>query len=528
MRYRLTGNFQYDLGIYGLKVVLDFFKEDYNYGDFWLEVDKSPEEILELITLKLMVDEGFGYFLRKIKSIKEKRDDEKLYDSKLREVIVEEKSLDKAVDFLSEAISEFCNRHFPEHKEITRREIEEILWGKLVELLNKVLLNFQPNKKVKGKKAFELALEKLKINEKDDKIGLCSFCGRNRGKEISRNTFFFAPARRNAFWFNRVSIFICPYCLASNLAITQSFIPLSNKNKETVAIYVPNLKLLEDFNKGLRALKFKDLGEVVNRVIEVEYEKLKLRYEAAVNDLQIVEVLNNSQNPHLEIYFLTNELKKKFSCIRSELDSLYTKYGDKLWGSIRTKKGYKTINISKELIKFLILNQKLFYLVQRFSRLSLMAEFYRIRKDDKPFAKGFYPQVLLEILKIHFKLEEGLDMEYLEAFKDYGQRLRKKIYANLAKEGKVSQNTFNNKLISVASSFLEASKGSFEYFTETLTRVMISYGVSVDAYLLSIISKTNYKEIATVIALSVMTESSRKDRKTSQEGEQQQEEVAEL
>ncbi|NPA54697.1 MAG: hypothetical protein GXO21_08550, partial [Aquificae bacterium] len=250
-----------------------------------------------------------------------------------------------------------------------------------------------------------------------------------------------------------------------------------------------------------------------------------------VNDLQIVEILNDPQNPRLEIYFLTNELRRKISYIKNELNNLYTKYSGRLWGSVKAKKGKEYISLSKELIMFLIHNQRLFHLVQKFSRLSLIAELYRRRKDNEPFVEGFYPWVLLEILKIHFKLEEGLDMEYLEAFKDYGQRLRKKIYANLAKEGKVSQNTFNNKLISVASSFLEASKGSFEYFTETLTRVMISYGVSIDADLLSIINKTNYREIATVIALSVMAEGSgsQKGREPDKEKEQQQNrEVAEL
>jgi hypothetical protein len=60
---------------------------------------------------------------------------------------------------------------------------------------------------------------------------------------------------------------------------------------------------------------------------------------------------------------------------------------------------------------------------------------------------------------------------------------------------------------------------------------MISYGVSIDADLLSIINKTNYREIATVIALSVMTEgsSSRKGGEPNKEKEQQQNrEVAEL
>jgi CRISPR-associated protein Cst1 len=45
VRYTLTGNFQYDLGIYGLKKVLDFFGEKYKTdGRFYIETDKNPED----------------------------------------------------------------------------------------------------------------------------------------------------------------------------------------------------------------------------------------------------------------------------------------------------------------------------------------------------------------------------------------------------------------------------------------------------------------------------------------------------
>jgi len=33
MEYKLTGNFQYDLGVFGLKRVLDFFSEPYETDD---------------------------------------------------------------------------------------------------------------------------------------------------------------------------------------------------------------------------------------------------------------------------------------------------------------------------------------------------------------------------------------------------------------------------------------------------------------------------------------------------------------
>ncbi|WP_028949876.1 hypothetical protein [Sulfurihydrogenibium subterraneum] len=55
MKYVLTGSFQYDLGIYGLKKILDFFEEEYETdGEYYIKVNKKPEEILELIILKLV------------------------------------------------------------------------------------------------------------------------------------------------------------------------------------------------------------------------------------------------------------------------------------------------------------------------------------------------------------------------------------------------------------------------------------------------------------------------------------------
>lgn len=96
-------------------------------------------------------------------------------------------------------------------------------------------------------------------------------------------------------------------------------------------------------------------------------------------------------------------------------------------------------------------------------------------------------------------------MNYFEAFKDYGQFLRGKVISQVSEGGNVNWNTFNNKIISLSNSFLDAGKGNFQQFMETLTRVMISYDAPIDTNLLKLINKDTYKEIATTIALSLMT-----------------------
>jgi len=96
-------------------------------------------------------------------------------------------------------------------------------------------------------------------------------------------------------------------------------------------------------------------------------------------------------------------------------------------------------------------------------------------------------------------------MDMYEAFKEYGQFLRGRVFSSLSESGEINWNTFQNKIISLSNSFLDASKGTYNQFMETLTRVMISYDAPIDSNLLQMINKNTYKDIATTIALSVMT-----------------------
>ena len=424
------------------------------------------------------------------------------FSKDIKDIVKSKKKLEGTIKIISEDIKIKIKEVLG--IDIPIKEIEDIIWNKSVNLLNNVLLNFQADMKAKGKDTLKKAIDKLykDIEEKN----LCSFCGINSGKRITRDTFFFAPAQYNAFWFNEPSIFICPYCLVSNLAITQSFTFLGNKI-DAVVVYRANLEDLENLNEGL---SIKDIGEITQKIIE--YEKLTLKKEATTKDLQIIEFVLDSQSPHMEFYLLTEDIIQKLLKIHSNIENLYTSYKDILWGQVKDKSGYKTINLSREILKYLTDNQKLFYLVQRFSKFSIMAEIFRENKVKNPPVKGFYVSVLLEILKIHFILEEKLKMSYFEAFKEYGQFLRGKVYAQLSEAGDINWNTFHNKIIALSNSFLDASKGSFEQFMETLTRVMISYDAPINTDHLEIINRNTYKEIATTIALALMTSKSNEEK----------------
>ncbi len=523
MKYTLTGNFQYDLGIYGLKKVLDSFKEKYKTdGRFYIEVDKKPEELLELVILKLISNESLAYFFYKVvetlfkdnKEIKKKIESLKKENSvkfaqNIETLTKENKNLEKVINKISKEIKSKIKELLD--IEINLKDIEDIIWNKSVNLLNNVLLNFQADMKVKGKETLKKAVEKL---YKDiEEANTCSFCGVNSGKGITRDTFFFAPAQLNAFWFNDLSIFICPYCLVSNLAITQSFTFLGNKIN-AVVVYRANLEDLENINDSLSS-ELKDIGEITKKIID--YEKLVLKERATLNDLQIIEFVLDSQSPHMEFYLLTEDIILKLLKVEDNINKLYDKYKESLWGQVKDKTGYKTINLSKEILKYLTNNQKLFYLVQRFAKLSIMAEIFRENKTKNPPVKGFYVYVLLEILKMHFVLEENLEMKHFKAFKEYGQFLRGRVLSQLSEGGNINWNTFNNKIIALSNSFLDASKGSFDQFMETLTRVMISYDAPINTDHLEMINRDTYKEIATTIALALMTEKSKNNKNIDEE-----------
>jgi CRISPR-associated protein Cst1 len=153
----------------------------------------------------------------------------------------------------------------------------------------------------------------------------------------------------------------------------------------------------------------------------------------------------------------------------------------------------------------------------------MRAEIYRQREEENPPVKGFSINVLLKILEMHFILE-GIGMNYYEASKEFGQLLRGKVKKKVTKVNEETQqeivdwNTFNNRIIQLANSFLDASKGNFQQFEDTLSRVIISYDADIDNSLLKVLDKTNYKEIATTIALSLLVKKDKDEKVNNSNG----------
>jgi len=531
-------------------------------------LNKVIDKIFEDEKIREKFEESNEYIDGKLRKYKETFD----------KLIKEQKSLKKVLEEGENSLSDFIFNIFQEvlgEKVAYRKEdIKDILYSKSVNLLNSIILNFQADNNAKGERALEKARQKLKLSEDEDKEHICSFCGQKGAFSIARDRFFFAPSHLNAFWENNPSIYACPYCSVCSLAIFEALTFLNNNRNDNdrndndinaIVVYKPNLKDLEELNDDLKE-KFeknnKSEDNVFRDVVKtiIEYEKIKLKKKNSIREeVQIIEFNLNRENPNVEFYILTEKIIDNIIAIEDQLKNLYENNKENLYGLVKkggAKKGkakYYKIDLLKELIKYISQNQKLIYLVQRYSRLGIIAEISRQKEDKAPLVKGFHIDVLLEILKMHFMLED-INMSYDEASKEheqsliryeaakkYGQSLRERIREKLLKidaetqqnsldpsntgvedssktvGGKTQQNsldsnTFKNRVIQLSNSFLDASKGSFQQFMETLTRVMISYDAFIDNNLLNILDKTTYREIATTIALALLVEKYKTDK----------------
>lgn len=518
LTFTLTGNFQYDLGILGLKRVLDFFEIDYRSDNtYYISVERDKEKLLEDIIAKLTIDNGVDYFYEKVpenlKSKKEKKSkrEEKLYiaQNDLKSVY-KKQGLSGLISLISKKIS-----NESENKE--DNIIEKIVWQKSVNLLNNILLNFQADMNVEGVDTLEKV--KAKLNSDIIRDSKCSFCNQREGKRLTRDVFFFAPSQYNAFWFNEPSLFICPECLVSNLAITQSFIFLGDK-RNAIVFYTPNLNEMENLNNALRShfesLNSYNFAYVFKSLIE--YEKKVLQREATIKELQVFSFNLNPQNPLMDVFILQESTIRNIIKIEEEINSLFNENNiNLLYGQVRKGGQYIEIDFAKEFLQAISQNQKIFYLVTKYARYCIMSEIFRQNGTEKPPIKNFSPKIFLIFLKIHFKLE-GFMNEF-EIFQDLGQRMRQRIYMVLTdNETKpIDWNTFNNKIISLANSYLNSSKASFQQFMELLARTIINLELNTNIDVIKSVTKDNFSEVATTIALSVLVAGSdeKRDSKTN-------------
>ncbi|MCX7911189.1 MAG: hypothetical protein N2505_06405 [Endomicrobia bacterium] len=208
-------------------------------------------------------------------------------------------------------------------KNDVRNYLTDLTWQKSVNLLNNILLNFQANTRAVGPEV--LVETKDKLNSDIIEGSNCSFCGKQNFKRLTRDVFFFAPAQYNISWFNEPNLFICPSCLVSNLAITQAFTFIGNK-QDAIVIYTPNLQDMEQLNSTINSVfssnsNSYELGKILKPIIE--YEKPKLQPEVTVKELQIFYFKLDFKNPLMEMFILTHSSILRLINIEDELGNLF-------------------------------------------------------------------------------------------------------------------------------------------------------------------------------------------------------------
>jgi len=318
----------------------------------------------------------------------------------------------------------------------------------------------------------------------------------------------------NASWFNAQNIFICPYCIASNLAVTHAITFLGQSYRNGIVVYVSNLQEFENIHKSFARFRSKDLGEITLTLLE--YIKLKLNQQAIVYDFQIIEFYIDSKEPDIKFYILNRHCIDNMIKIHALLETLYSSKSNRLWGTIKGSKGKNfSFNIGREIIFHLSHNLRFLNIVCKYYSYILRSEIIRQQiaegkiKQEKATIQGFFPDIFLDIIKIDIELYGGLSMQYLDEFKSYGQKIRNSIYASLI-EGKTYEeikSTFNNKIIALSNQIMNSTNSSFKQFAETLVRIAISHGVLLSNEQLGVLNENNYKDIGAIIALALISKS---------------------
>ncbi|TYC01073.1 MAG: hypothetical protein FXF54_01620 [Kosmotoga sp.] len=500
--YKLTGNFQYDLGIYGLKQILDFFNENYETDEkYYLKINKTPHEILEIIVKKLIDTKGLDYFIEKIN----KKQSLKLKNTHHNIEIYNNSTLDMFVTNLSKKIVSLYDAN--SKNKLDEAVIKDMLWQMITEMLNTTLLNFNPDKSLKGKQVFEKAYNNL-FPQNTKLKSKCTFCGQYLGKPIGREYFFNAPSALNFSWFNEQNIVICPYCILLNFCITEALTFFGNSKQNAYFVYFPNLIEMANLNNIFKSGQ-NSFSSLSNKIIE--YEKEKLIKTSVSHTLQIIEFTLNSQNPEINLYVLNKRNLEKIIKASDLFEKLFNK---KTYGQIKKGNNKTNIELSKEVFSSISNNQYLYLIVDKYINFVTKAYIDRFKKDQnknyKQTVTGFYPDVFLLLLQIDSKIKGGKYMDAFEVFHDFGQQLRSAVIRSSKNNNEINWNTANNKLIALSNKFITASKMEMRDLQNLITQQIISHHdkyIKLNSGQAKLINHGNYNNIATTIALSLLTES---------------------
>jgi len=480
LTFTLTGNFQYDLGILGLKKVLDFFEIEYKSDEYSITVNKDEWNYIGFLGYI------YGYYFKGLEEIKRKfKLKVNVNKNDFENFIKDKKNCKNIYDFWDE-LENFLQISV-ENKKL------ELAFYPALSVFNTSHLNvFNPSKKKlavkKNDKVFfyNLYISKFRTPEQTFQFEMskCDFCQQYKGESLNRNNFLLAPSAMNEGWFEQQNYKICSFCSSLNLFAIYGMINTEGQNK--YFIYSSNLKDLDNDNKILA----NNFEELMLKYIEDFIAKVKPEIE--IKDKMFITISLNSQNPSIDFLPLKKEVLKFLIDNQKYLKEL---------------KENDFIGTAKEPIVFgfrdtikKILNEESLFDLADFITLCIEKQ----NSGNKNF-KGFDQKAIKEafiILKLSIK-KRGGDMSdnVLNEFKEFGDKIRARLYT-----GK-STNAAKNKAISFASNIRDAVNESKEKFMEVVLQLSIYSDVLLPQSLLDNINKQdfNYKEAGLALALSLMS-----------------------
>lgn len=491
IKFELTGNFQYDIGLLGLKRVLDFFGVQYKSDEFSLSVNKEiwtkighyaylygyHFKGLEAIAKKIKAKKYFGKnsdFERLIKDGRDKTFAEFIisltdfFKDENKEVINNIKAVGAAYTALNVMNVSHLNMFNPgDMKKIKTEQLNsDIFYLRFV---------------AKFTKKIEPSLQILKQT--------CDFCQKYEGERLNRTNFLFAPAAMNLYWFEEPSIFICPYCAGLNLFANYG--TFTTETNEKYFVHSSNLSALEKDN----TIAARSFEEYI-----LEYIKHIVRVQVEIMDKLFIEMRFSGQEPDIDFLPLTERLLQFFYENKLLFEKLHK---IDFIGKAKTP----VIRAFRDTIVSLINGEDLT------EKVDLIVNCVIKQASGNKNIQGFDSKATdaaIVMLNISLKLKGVLDMNPLEDFKQFGDRVRAKIYV-----GK-SRNAAKNKAVSFSSSLRDAVNESKEKLMETLLQLSIYSEVPMSCSMISKLSSAdfNYKEAGLAVALTLMCTNEKQKIKT--------------
>ncbi len=482
IRFELTGNFQYDIGLLGLKRVLDFFCVRYKSDEFSLTVNK---DIWPKIGHYAYL---YGYYFKGLEAFAKK--------IKAKKYVGKDSNFERLIkDSNNKTFEEFIILLTDFYKDETKEVINNIkVTGAAYPALNVMNVShlnmFNPGdmKKIKKGELHFCTYYSRFINKfVDRELKACShiaekscdFCQKHEGEPLNRTNFLFAPAAVNLYWLEKPSIFICSYCAALNLFANYG--TFTTETSEKYLVYSSNLSIMEKDN----TIAARSFEEYI-----LEYIKHIVRVQVEIMDKLFIEMRFSGQEPDINFLPLTAHLLQFFY----ENNQLFEKlHKNDFIGKAKTP----IVRAFRDTIVSLINGEDLTY------KVDLIVNCITKQASGNKNIQGFDSKAIdaaIVMLNISLKLKGVMDMNPLEDFKQFGDRVRAKIYASK------SRNAAKNKVVSFSASLRDAVNESKEKLMEILLQLSIYSEVPMPCSMVSKLSSVdfNYKEAGLAVALTLM------------------------